>query len=158
MLRLIEEGIIPEDVLNKPIQLNAEVIKSLPPVIQEQLAKTTLRDVMVHRGRYGDYLGKYVNAHEKAVKEGTEVPQISHPRDFLTYADEELIPLDKLGPEGDSYSNLGILLVGLSIEDLYNEHSRENLPYDEILKIHPMDRLSLKESLKFLSQFRFSIY
>lgn len=139
ILRLIEEGIIPEDVLDKPIQLNAEVIKALPPAVQEQLSKTTLRDVMVHRGRYGDYLGNYVNALEKALKEGTEVPQINHPRDFLAYADEELIPLDKLGPEGDSYSNLGILLAGLSIEHLYNEHSKENIPYDEILNRYVLE-------------------
>jgi len=133
MLRLIQEGIISEDALNKPIQLGEDIIKILSPAVREQLSKTTLHEVMLHKGRFGDYLDKYINGIERALKEGSPLPRINEPKDFLVYADEELIQLDKLGPNGDSYSNLGLLLVGLSIEHLYNQHAEEKLPYSEIL-------------------------
>lgn len=133
MLRLIEEAIISEGVLDHPIQLDDEVIKKLSPAVREQLKLTTLHDVMLHRGRYGDYLEKYQSAIEVALKQSSPVPLVNDPKDFLIYADEELRPLDKLGPEGDSYSNLGILLVGLSIEHLYNQHAEKTLSYAEIL-------------------------
>ncbi len=139
MLRLIEEGVIPRETLEQPIQLSEEVVKHLPPAVREQLAKTTMHDVMLHRGRYGDYLEKYQNAIEKGVKEGVPPPQIHRPQDFLAYADEQLIPLEKLEPDGSSYSNLGLLLVGLSIEHLYNQHTGESLSYSEILNRYVLE-------------------
>jgi CubicO group peptidase (beta-lactamase class C family) len=143
MLRLIEEKIISEKALTEFIQLDDRIIKDLPPAVSEQLSKTTLHDVMLHYGRYGDYLGNYQDDIDKALKENSSIPQINEPKDFLLYADRELIPeedlepVEKDGPKIYKYSNLGILLVGLSIEHLYNkyaeENSKEKLTYSEIL-------------------------
>jgi len=38
---------------------------------------------MLHRGRYGDYLGNYQKAIENALKEGSPIPKINKPADFL---------------------------------------------------------------------------
>jgi hypothetical protein len=141
LLHLVELGAISEKSLNEPIQLHLDedVVKALPPAVRDQLSKTKLREVMLHRGRYGGYFDKYVPAIEKALKEGSVMPRIHDPRDFLAYADEELVPLDKLRPDGSAYSNLGILLVGLAIEHLYNQTAKEKLPYSEILKRYVLE-------------------
>lgn len=143
MLRLIEEKIIPEEALKEPIRLDEGVIQALPSSVRKQLPNTTLHDVMLHKGRYGDYLGNYQDAIEKALREKSSIPEVSQPKDFLAFADEELIPVDKLGPKGDSYSNLGILLVGLSIEHLYN-NVKEQLPYTEILRRYVVEPAGMK--------------
>ncbi len=135
LLRLVETGIINEEALNEPIQfqLGEDVIQALSPAVQNQLARTTLRDVMLHRGRYGDYMKKYENAIGQAVAEGRPVPEIRRPQDLLAYADEELV---ELGPDGSAYSNLGMLLLGLAIEHMYRESTRRDLTYQEILQQH----------------------
>jgi len=133
LLRLIEDNIIPEGALDRPIQLclSEEVIQKLSPVVRDQLARTTLREVMLHQGRYGDYLDKYMDAISRAIAEGRSVPKIHRPQDFLAYADEGLV---ELGPNGSTYSNLGILLVGFAIEHLYHQSTNRSIPYQEILK------------------------
>lgn len=129
-LRLIQKGYIPKEVLEQPIQLDQKVIDALPQKIQKQLSRTTLHQVMLHQGGYGDYLLNYTSAIEKAIEEGKPIPIIKKPEDFLKYADHKLV---NLGPSGDAYSNLGILLVGLSIRHLYNTFNGDQLEYQDIL-------------------------
>lgn len=129
-LRLIEEGIISEEALRLPIQLDAAVLNALPPKVRAQVAQTSLHDLMLHQGKLGDYLDKYLAAIDKALKTGEPVPRIERPEDFLRYADEELVEPDASRPP---YSNLGLLLVGLSIQHLYNSRNDVKLSYQEIL-------------------------
>ena len=134
-LRLIEEKIIPESALDQPIQLDPQIIERLSEEVREQLNKTTLRQVMLHQGRYGDFLQGYFAAVENSLKKGQPVPKIGKPEDFLEFADKKLVELD---PSGEAYSNLGFLLVGLSLQHLYNSSPRSSqtgsLTYHEILQ------------------------
>jgi len=115
-LRLIEEGIISEEELKQPIQLDKSVIDQLSKEVANQLKKTSLLEVMLHQGRYGDYLRDYQKAIKKALKDHLPLPQINQPEDFLKFADTKLVDLDQLDPSGGAYSNLGLLLVGLSLK------------------------------------------
>lgn len=131
LLKLIEEGKISEEVLNQPIKLSPDVINSLSPDVQKQLKTTTLLELMLHKGRLGDYLGNYLDAIDNSLKTNSAMPKIDHPKDFLKYADKGLS--EHIGPDGFSYSNLGLLLVGLSIEELYNKDEKNKLTYPQIL-------------------------
>ncbi|OGT77410.1 MAG: hypothetical protein A3G71_01025 [Gammaproteobacteria bacterium RIFCSPLOWO2_12_FULL_38_14] len=127
MLRMIEEGIIPESKLNEPIknQLSPEVWKNLPEKIKQHLEenKVTLHQVMIHQGGLGDYLDSYLKEIKRALDCEMPIPEIKEPEDFLSYADNNIF---KVGE--DHYSNLGILLVGLAIKQ-----ACQNKNYDEIL-------------------------
>ncbi len=129
-LRMIEEKVIPKKALDKPIQLSAEIVEKLPPKVREQLKHTTLREVMLHHGRYGDYLGNYQDAIEAALQENRLPPVVDAPEDFLQFADKNLVVPDK---SGYAYSNLGLLLVGLSLQHLYNSQNKEAMTYDGLL-------------------------
>ncbi len=135
-LRMIEEGMISVKVLDQPIQLKPEVIAKLKPKVREQLKHTTLRAVMLHHGRYGDYLGNYQNAIETALKENKSPPTVDSPEDLLRFADKDLAKPDSAGY---AYSNLGLLLVGLSLQHLYNSQHDEQMTYDELLRDYVLE-------------------
>jgi retinol-binding protein 3 len=126
-MKMIEMGIIPEpsldqpqSPLDQPIQLDPEVMAKLPKEIRDHLTKNdapTFRQLMLHKGGLGDYLPEYEKAIQHAIDNKEEVPKIQSPEDFIKYAETEIHELK----EGEThYSNLGLLLVGLSIQHHYN--------------------------------------
>ncbi len=129
-LRLIHQGLIPEEVLGQPVQLAPDVISALPASIQAHLReqRPTLRQLMVHKGGLENYLGKYLDAIQTALDAGEEPPQLRRPEDFLIYADDTTVPLSQY-----HYSNLGILLVGLSLQHL------TQTPFDTLLRQHVLE-------------------
>lgn len=141
-IKMIEMGIIPTDsldnALDKPIQLDPTVMDKLEeycPALKEHLTKEgapTFRQIMLHEGGLDDYLNKYEAAIQKAIDNKDSIPQINSPEDFLKYAQEEIHELK----EGEThYSNLGLLLTGLSIQHHYNlKHPTDQKTYQEILE------------------------
>jgi len=141
-IKMIEMGIIPtnslDNALDKPIQLDPKVMDKLEeycPAVKEHLTKKgapTFRQIMLHEGGLDDYLNKYEAAIQEAIDTNGTIPRIDSPEDFLKYAQEEIHELKK----GEThYSNLGLLLTGLSIQHHYNlKNPSENKTYQEILE------------------------
>ena len=113
VLRLIHLGKLDKEVLDKPVQLAPSVIEGLPKNVQRHLKENgiTLRQLMLHEGGLGDYMEKYIRAIRLALESKTEPPQINSLEDFVKYAEETTYAIGE-----DHYSNLSLLLVGLSIE------------------------------------------
>jgi hypothetical protein len=120
---LIDRGIINENDLNKELKLDNEVLEKLPNNIKVRLNETTMYDVMTHNSGLMNYLPNYIND----IINFNKIPNPIEPEDFLKYIDEELSKSRR------HYSNLGLLLIGLSIKHLYNSKLNTNLTYNEIL-------------------------
>ncbi len=133
VIRMIQEGILPKEALDKPIELSPSAIDAIPegirPQLLAQLERTTLRKVMLHQGGFRDCFANYTHAIEQALEKEETPPRITKPEDFLKYAESELTPL---GPGEDHYSNLGLLLVGLTIHYHYQKRD-PSMSYQDIL-------------------------
>lgn len=123
-LIMMRNKIILDDDLNSPpVKLDEAVKKVLPAAVRERLEKVSLHQLMTHKAGLGDYLGGYFTAIAKG-----EIPEMKTVEDFLQFAEE------KVSNVGDvSYSNLGILLVGLAIKHAY-EKKHGPCDYNEILQ------------------------
>lgn len=114
-LRLIHLGKLDKKVLDEPVQLAPSVIEGLPKNVQRHLKENgiTLRQLMLHEGGLGEYLDNYIFSINLALESKTNPPKMGYPEDFLQYAEEKTYPVGQV-----KYSNLGLLLVGLSAQYL----------------------------------------
>ncbi|KTD06571.1 beta-lactam binding protein AmpH [Legionella gratiana] len=119
ILRLVEQGILKEEDLNKPIQVSESAKAKLPAKVVERLKDVTLHDMMTHRGGLGDFVGNYVKDVKNSLEKEIKLPKIENLEDFLVYANDELSDQGKT-----RYSNLGSLLVGLAAEYAYAEYQK----------------------------------
>lgn len=120
LMSMIQQGIISEKMIDEPLELEDHVIKELSKkgIPKESIEKMSLRQVMQHTSGLGDYLGNYQNAIKSDLETGQPLPTIEKPEDLLRFADKNIKTLEK----GErSYSNLGSLLFGLSIQHHYNK-------------------------------------
>jgi len=124
VLMMIEQDVLSEDDLNRPVQLDQTVLRKLPSTVREQLKKVTLYQLMIHQGGLGDYLDHYF----KAIESG-QPPVIRRAEDFLPFVDEEVYPIGV-----ERYSNAGLLLVGLAIKHAYETKYHHPINYDVLLK------------------------
>lgn len=131
MLIMIQENIIPEVWLQQSLQISDTTKKLLPSNIIEQLDKVTVHQIMTHRGGFGDYTVNYFDTLAQKVQNREQIPSIQKLEDFLCYADNKITILND---NETCYSNLGLLLLGLSIEHCYNNTIiNSHLSFDEIL-------------------------
>lgn len=135
-LIMLQEGVIEESTLFSPLEVDGFTFQSLPHSVQKHIRVTTLYDTMVHKGGFGDYLGKYVETIQESLNAKKTPPILNKPEDFLPFADAEIFTLE---PGTSRYSNLGILLVGLSMQHHYQKI--EPLDYNSILKKHILDKV-----------------
>lgn len=126
MLIAISKQLISEADLDKPIRLAASVRKKLSKEVRQRLDQVTLKQIMLHESGLGDYFPKYYDAIREAISGSGAIPDIHTCYDLLTYADTDV--------GSPRYSNLGILLVGLTIEHAYHLKMRREKPYEEILQ------------------------
>lgn len=125
IISLLKNQIITPKMLDAPIQLDSNVFLKLPAKVQLHLRSKkapTLHEIMLHQGQLGDYLRNYSQAIKLSLEQGEESPKIEKPEDFIKYADATI--------EENDYSNLGILLVGLSLQHY------TGLPFDTLLSDH----------------------
>lgn len=155
MCKMIADGIIPQDALDRKLELSEATLKKLPAEILKHLEEhnVTLRDVMTHHSGLGGYLdpelkegqkgyeagntklGYGVNGYSGYVRqqlekgEAVEVP--TSPQDYLKYSERETYEHDKF-----KYSDLGIVLASLSAEHHYNKtrDPSEHKSFEEIVK------------------------
>lgn len=120
-----EHRMLSEDNLDSPIreQLDPDVWKLLPETIQAHLDadNVTLRQLMTHRGGLGDYGYDSGTGTYRDKLEAGENPEISQARDFLQFAENKIYPTGQF-----HYSNLGITLVGLAVENAYKAYREEH--------------------------------
>ncbi len=133
VLVMIEQGVLTEEALKSPVQLDKTVLKKLPVTVREQLKKVTLHQLMTHRGGLGDYLGKYF----KAIESG-QIPVIKRAEDFLPFVDAEVFPVGE-----ERYSNVGLLLVGLAIKHAYETKYKHPINYNVLLNNMLIDPIGL---------------
>lgn len=138
-LIMLQSGVIEEDILFSPLEVDSFALQFLPPSVQQQMRITTLHDTMIHKGGFGDYLGNYIGFIQKSLDGGLSPPVLQKPEDFLPFADGEIF---KVEPNSTHYSNLGILLVGLSIQHHYQKI--EPHTYNTILKSHILDKAEIE--------------
>ena len=116
-----ENSILPEANLDLPIkaQLDPDVWALLPHAVQEHIESNnvTLRQVMTHQSGLGDYGYDSGTGTYRDKLESGEVPTISEISDFLQFAEEKTYPAGKF-----HYSNLGITLTGLVVENAYKTY------------------------------------
>lgn len=132
-LKMVEKGIISEEMLKQPIKnlINEKAWELLPGQVRTHLQDNaiTLYQLMIHHGGLGDY---YHNegGYRKALEQKDSVaPRVDQVKDFLQFAEDKIYP-----PGEEHYSNLGITLVGLAIEEAYRRVDLEaNLDFDGIL-------------------------
>jgi len=153
MCKMIADGVIPKDALDKKLELSDEVRKNLPAEIITHLEthNVTLRDVMTHHSGLGGYLdpelkegqlgygtrelGYGVNGYSGYVRQqlekGEEVEVPNLPQDYLKYAERITYEYGK-----HKYSDLGIMLASLSAEHHYNKERdpSEHKSFEEIVK------------------------
>lgn len=138
-LIMIQEGILAESTLFASVEMDSFSLQSLPLSVQNHMRSTTLYHTMIHKGGFGDYLGNYISYIRKSL-ENQKVPEILHtPEDFLTFSDPEIF---ELKPDEMRYSNLGILLVGLSLQHHYQKI--EPINYNAILERHILNKAEIK--------------
>lgn len=123
IMLLLNEGIITDSDINSPIKLDKKIIKKLNNDIVCRLKETTMLDIMTHKSGLTDYLGNYFNELEQGINSNP-----TEPEDFVKYIDLRLKTKGKF-----TYSNVGILLCGLSIKYIYNLRTNSNLTYNQIL-------------------------
>lgn len=137
-LILLQEKIIEESSLFSPLEIGTLAMQSLPLNVRQHIRATSLYDTMIHRGGFGDYLSKYIDAIQSSLTAQQIPPILNQPEDFLPFSDEEVTNLES----GEyRYSNFGILLVGLSIQHHYQK--LESLDYNSILKKHLLDKAGI---------------
>jgi hypothetical protein len=153
MCKMIADGIIPKDALDKKLELSEATLKKLPAEILKHLEEhnVTLRDVMTHHSGLGGYLdpelkegqpgygtkelGYGVNGYSGYVRQqlekGKEVEVPTSPQDYLKYSERETYEYGQF-----KYSDLGIVLASLSAEHHYNKSKdpSEYKSFEEIVK------------------------
>lgn len=121
---MMEQGVLTEQDLQSPVQLDNTVLKKLPKPVRDQLKKVTLYQLMIHQGGLGDYLDQYM----KIIASG-KPPVIRRAEDFLPFVDANVYPIGVT-----RYSNAGLLLVGLAVKHAYEKKYKHPINYDVLLK------------------------
>ncbi|MBU6338755.1 MAG: serine hydrolase [Rickettsiales bacterium] len=146
VMKMVQDGVFTEEQLKQPFQFDQDVLKELPESVQERLKTATLHELMTHKSGLKDYIKGYIGAIEDDIEKGeNSFSTKSKTEDLLKFADEEVLSQEDLDdpaiPKNKKYSNLGIALVGLAIQQAYNdkyskEHTSEEpyqpLSFDEI--------------------------
>lgn len=145
--KMISEGLIPEEKLDSPIEIDEKVRGSLPETMRDRLSKTTLRQAMTHRAGFGNYIRhegeSQAESYMGKARNGDLVneQQPTKPEDFLRFADHVMCDfepgaVDADGKECKKYSDVGIVFAALSAQHHYNQqHPGEpKKEYQQILE------------------------
>jgi len=146
IIKMVQDGIIPEDDLTKPVELDEDVLSGLPEKLQEHLKQVTLHDLITHKGALGEFIFKYEKAAEE-INQNCEIDQ-NDPKFLLEYIDHEGSDPTKIGEH--KYSSTGFLFAALSAVHHYNKEKtpNERKNYSEILNEFVTDPAQMEISVK----------
>ena len=136
--KMISKGLIPEEKLDSPIEIDESVRSSLTDdAMKVRLSTTTLRQAMTHRAGFGNYIrheGKsQAESYMGKARSGNLVneKQPTKPEDFLQFADKKMC--DFKPGDDQKYSDVGIIFAALSAQHHYNQKNPKK-EYQEILE------------------------
>lgn len=143
LMKMIRDGIIiKKDVLEKPIQLDNDVLSQLSDDVRDRLQYATFKQIMTHHSGLGNYLTKQFIMIDKANTQSALIPLVHNSRELLKFSDKHVEKLDNF-----HYSNLGFLLLGLSIENHYNNYLKKegkpSVTIDEIMQSFALDEVKM---------------
>lgn len=139
LILLINDNIIDNNMLNKPMEFDKNILNKLSNKVINRLKETTMLDNIKHEAGLKDYLDNY---HKYLTKCTNKYPNPIEPEDFLEFADIDVMSKDNISKY--NYSNLGVLLVALSMKYYYNNKFNTKLTYNQILKKYIINKLKLK--------------
>ena len=140
LVLLYNDNIINDEELHMPIKIEQSVLNKLSENVRNRLKNVSILQCIRHKAGLKDYMNNYHNKLIDCFNYNKKYPNPKEPEDFLIYADINV--LDKIGKY--NYSNLGILLVALSLKYYYNEKNGTNLSYNQILNKYIIDKIKLK--------------
>lgn len=134
---MISKGLIPEEKLDSPIEIDEKVKESLPDAMKVRLSRTTLRQAMTHQAGFGNYIrhegesqAESYMGKARSGELGNEQP--TKPEDFLRFADTKMCDFEP--GYGQKYSDVGILFAALSAQHHFNKQYPDE-PKKEYQKI-----------------------
>ena len=139
LVLLYTDNIISNEEINNQIILEKNVLNKLSKNVKDRLKNVSLLQCIKHQAGLKDYLNNYHKQLIKCYNNKVTYPDPIEPEDFLIYADKTVF--DKIGEY--NYSNLGILLVALSLKYHYNKKNNTNLSYNDILDLYIIKKIKL---------------
>lgn len=139
LVLLYTDNIISNEEINNQIILEKNVLNKLSKNVKDRLKNVSLLQCIKHQAGLKDYLKNYYIQLIKCYNNKVTYPDPIEPEDFLIYADKTVF--DKIGEY--NYSNLGILLVALSLKYHYNKKNNTNLSYNDILDLYIIKKIKL---------------
>ena len=123
--KMISKGLIPEEKLDSPIEIDEKVKESLPDAMRDRLSKTTLYQAMTHKAGFGNYIRHEGKSQDESymgkARNGDLVneQQPTKPEDFLKFADTKMCDFEP--GAGQEYSDVGIIFAALSAQHHFNK-------------------------------------
>ena len=142
LVLLYNDKIINDEELNMPIKVDEYVLNKLSKDVKNRLKNVSILQCIKHEAGLKDYMDNYHNKLIDCFNQKKEFPNPIEPEDFLIYADKDVLQEKEIGKY--NYSNLGILLVALSLKYYYNSINKTNLSYNQILTKYIIDKIKLK--------------
>ena len=135
-------GIINDEELNMPIKVDEYVLNKLSKDVKNRLKNVSMLQCIKHEAGIKNYMDNYHNKLIDCFNQKKEFPNPIEPEDFLIYADKDVLQEKEI--DKYNYSNLGILLIALSLKYYYNSINKTNLSYNQILTKYIIDKIKLK--------------
>jgi len=142
LVLLYNDNIISQEELNMSIKVNKTVLNKLSKHVKDRLKIVSILQCIKHEAGLKNYMDNYHNKLIECFNKKKEFPNPIEPEDFLIYADKNV--LDENEIDKYNYSNLGILLVALSLKYYYNKKTKTNLSYNQILNKYIINKIKLK--------------
>jgi len=127
--------------LNCPIQIDKNILDKLSKNVRNRLKNISIMDCLRHRSGLKNYLNNYYQVLLNCFNKNLKYPNPIKLEDFLKYADKDVLDKKEIGKI--NYSNLGILLVALSLQYYYNKNNNKKLSYNQILNLYIIKKLKL---------------
>ena len=123
LVLLYNDNIISDNELHIPIKLDETVLNKLSKDVKDRLQNVSILQCIKHESGLKDYMNKYHNKLIECSNQKKEFPNPIEPEDFLIYVDKNVLDKKEIGKY--NYSNLGILLVALSLKYYYNNKIKQ---------------------------------
>ncbi len=139
---LYNDGIINHVELNMPMELNKMIRNKLSKDVKERLNNVSILQCIKHEAGLRDYMKNYHDRLIYCYENQIKFPNPIEPEDFVIYADKNVLDKKEIGKY--NYSNLGILLVALSLRYYYNRKNKTDLSYNQIIYKYIINKAKLK--------------
>lgn len=157
LILFYNNDVITNDNLLTPIKLDNDVLKKLSNTIKRRLKKVSILQCIKHEAGLKNYQNNYLNELIRCFNNKSKFPNPTEPEDFLIWNDVDILDKKEIGKY--NYSNLGILLVALSLKYHYNKKYKTNLTYNQLLDLFIISKINLASfDIKYKSNYIVPIF